>query len=90
MGGCLSQCIIHLCTQEKVESQNKPSPNKSLVTDTILQTTLDNECAICLEAMKRDQWVSLLPCGHIFHTQCIFTWLYRKPVCPYCETGVKI
>lgn len=60
------------------------------VHDYILQTELDTECAICLETLKTGDWISLLPCGHIFHTQCIFAWFYQKRVCPYCERPVEI
>ena len=90
MGGCLSQCMIHLCTEEDKPKNEITKKDIGVVTDYIIQSTLETECAICLDTIKRDQWVSLLPCGHLFHTQCIFTWFYIKQVCPYCETEVKI
>jgi hypothetical protein len=87
MGSCLSQCIIHYLYANR-ETHAKATSGG--VHDYILQTELDIECAICLETLKAGNWISLLPCGHIFHTQCVFAWFYQKRVCPYCETPVEI
>ncbi|KAJ1799474.1 hypothetical protein LPJ59_001807 [Coemansia sp. RSA 2399] len=46
-------------------------------------------CVICLEAYIVDDNVRVLPCGHVFHDQCIIPWLLRpKPSfheCPMCK-----
>ncbi|KAJ2393006.1 hypothetical protein GGI23_005106, partial [Coemansia sp. RSA 2559] len=34
-------------------------------------------CVICLEAYIVDDKVRVLPCGHVFHDQCIIPWLLR-------------
>ncbi|KAJ7956258.1 RING-H2 finger protein [Quillaja saponaria] len=45
------------------------------------------ECAVCLENFKVGDKCRLLPnCNHIFHVQCIDTWLLRTPICPFCRT----
>jgi|MDSY01.1.fsa_nt_gb hypothetical protein len=87
MGSCLSQCIIHYRNSQK---ETHATATSGGVHDYILQTDLDTECAICLETLKMGHWMSLLPCGHIFHTQCVFAWFNQKKVCPYCETPVEI
>lgn len=39
-------------------------------------------CIICLEK-KKDKCV--LPCGHIYHENCISKWLNKNPTCPICR-----
>merc|ERR1712130_944555 len=42
------------------------------------------DCSICLEDIKLGEEVPILPCNHIFHTQCIYPWLQKKNICPFC------
>ncbi|KAK9901981.1 hypothetical protein WJX75_000185 [Coccomyxa subellipsoidea] len=41
----------------------------------------ERECAICQEDMAQTKVLSL-PCGHIFHKDCVKEWLQRKANCP--------
>ncbi len=43
-------------------------------------------CAICRDTIT-DQKV--LPCGHVFDTDCINEWLQRSRQCPYCRAPVS-
>ncbi|KAJ1986291.1 E3 ubiquitin-protein ligase rnf13 [Coemansia spiralis] len=47
-------------------------------------------CVICLEEYVVDDEVRVLPCGHVFHDQCITPWLLRPKSkfheCPMCKT----
>ena len=45
------------------------------------------ECAICLEDFH-NQKVTLLECGHIFHTNCLLTNKQTSLECPYCRAPV--
>jgi hypothetical protein len=57
---------------------------------TIIQKETSNttcvDCTVCLENIKKDQIISILPCKHEFHQLCIETWLkeYSK-MCPLCK-----
>ncbi|KAK1616542.1 hypothetical protein QYE76_022295 [Lolium multiflorum] len=47
------------------------------------------QCAICLVVMPDGEVVRRLPaCGHMFHVECIDTWLYSHPTCPLCRCDV--
>lgn len=45
----------------------------------------DTTCSICLMDMERGK---LLPCGHIFHLQCLLEWIQRRQVCPTCRASI--
>ena len=42
------------------------------------------ECSICFEEIKNNNFKTL-NCGHIFHKNCIDSWLKINPICPYCR-----
>eukprot|EP00466_Bigelowiella_natans_P003483 jgi/Bigna1/53710/estExt_Genewise1Plus.C_230070 len=42
---------------------------------------LDTRCTICLESM--DEGIKL-PCSHVFHKHCLYTWLFNSNRCPNC------
>jgi hypothetical protein len=49
-------------------------------------------CAICQEDITSGI-VGVTPCHHMFHNKCIKKWLTKKcthPVCPSCNTDVRI
>ncbi|KAH7130862.1 hypothetical protein EDB81DRAFT_631882, partial [Dactylonectria macrodidyma] len=44
------------------------------------------DCVICLETLQDSDKVRHLPCGHIFHSNCITMWfLNRRDTCPVCK-----
>ena len=44
-----------------------------------------DECAICLTAYQEGDEMSLLPCKHELHTQCLTPWLKQTNSCPLCR-----
>lgn len=46
--------------------------------------TCDNTCVICLEEVISRGHV-YLACNHVFHRDCIDTWLNKNSSCPYCR-----
>ena len=45
------------------------------------------ECPICLEPILGSS--KHLHCSHIFHKNCIDTWLSQKDTCPLCRTLIN-
>lgn len=44
------------------------------------------ECVVCLENFETGCLVMGLPCGHVFHQQCIVVWLVGgRHCCPVCR-----
>eukprot|EP00493_Phyllostaurus_siculus_P022305 UN22637 len=45
-------------------------------------------CAICLEEYESNHEVRRLPCGHVFHTECVDIWFDSSINCPLCKTSI--
>eukprot|EP00053_Salpingoeca_punica_P016588 m.157250 g.157250 ORF g.157250 m.157250 type:complete len:219 (+) comp17002_c1_seq4:3001-3657(+) len=48
----------------------------------------DKDCNICLDTFKENKNATSLPCGHMFHTPCIETWLAESAICPVCRAVI--
>ncbi|XP_021692097.2 RING-H2 finger protein ATL57-like [Hevea brasiliensis] len=47
------------------------------------------ECAICLGEFEEKDTVKIIPyCKHVFHLECIDTWLKMHVTCPVCR-GIR-
>lgn len=60
-----------------------------------VSSSADIDCAICLEkivpeAKCDEEKPRTLDCSHIFHRECIGSWLVQKHNCPLCRTAVKV
>lgn len=41
-------------------------------------------CTICFGPIENGDRVGAIPCNHVFHADCLKTWLARRQVCPLC------
>lgn len=63
-------------------------------TPTPAQLERADDCSICSSALRDaealQQWGEpvALPCGHVFHQDCILPWLERHHNCPLCRAEV--
>lgn len=46
-------------------------------------------CAVCLSDYEAGEKLRKLPCDHLFHLECIDTWLKRNKVCPLCVQDIQ-
>lgn len=50
----------------------------------------DKDCNICIESLDNNTFKTKLSCNHIYHTECIKTWLLNSSTkCPCCRTDVR-
>lgn len=42
-------------------------------------------CVICSNKYKNGEKATMLPCIHMFHSQCVQEWLRTKNFCPVCK-----
>lgn len=91
----LDRVITQLMEQH--QSGNAPGPAsetaiEELPTKQIEQKDLgDNgkaECSICMDEVQIGNTVTVLPCSHWFHHDCIKAWLGEHDTCPHCRQGI--
>lgn len=61
-----------------------------IATITVEQEHVDKElpCSVCLTEFILGEPVRNLACKHLFHDQCIITWLEQHDNCPLCRTPI--
>ncbi|KAK7253538.1 ubiquitin-protein transferase [Aureococcus anophagefferens] len=50
-----------------------------------LRKDSNEACCVCLEPHEVGSVAARLPCGHLFHEQCVTEWLTRHCSCPVCR-----
>lgn len=43
------------------------------------------DCSICQDPFEVDQSVYKLPCRHVYHVDCVTSWLQQRNTCPLCR-----
>lgn len=46
------------------------------------------ECSVCMDAVEIGDEVTVLPCKHWFHGDCVGAWLKEHDTCPHCRQGI--
>lgn len=46
------------------------------------------ECSVCMDAVDIGDEVTILPCNHWFHGECVGAWLKEHDTCPHCRAGI--
>ncbi|KAI5299447.1 hypothetical protein KEM56_003228, partial [Ascosphaera pollenicola] len=61
---------------------------KKPVDTSMLDDEGNAECTICMENVEVGTEVTVLPCKHWFHTECITLWLKEHDSCPHCRKSI--
>ena len=46
------------------------------------------KCSICKINFNNNEDISILPCGHVFHKNCVYNWFFNNKTCP--EDGMPV
>lgn len=83
----LDDNMLTALTMEVSMHDYKMIPASSEAIQTLLKKstvqTQDECCSICLEGLDINAYK--MPCNHMFHHQCIVTWLQNSHMCPLCR-----
>lgn len=75
---------------DDIEEQSSAVSASSMCHDGI-EVAAPLECAICLEAFVPDEivsWSANPKCSHVFHHDCIKSWLLSHTDCPFCRKTI--
>ena len=50
----------------------------------------NKECIVCLSEFEVGESITTLPCVHIFHNECIKSWLKSNNHCPICKFEITL
>ena len=74
-------------------SSNNNSLDQSIIaflnTFKVGEDMLSENCVICKEKYKEEEFVIKLKCNHIFHKKCLLKWFEKDNTCPLCRGLVK-
>lgn len=74
----------YTATSEEVDAL--PRPDTSLHLGGSNQDMMNQgQCSICLDEFLQGQTLIKLPCGHMYHPECLTPWLTNHDNCPYCR-----
>jgi hypothetical protein len=61
---------------------------KKKIDDPVLGVEKKAECSVCLEDFSLGNEVTVLPCRHCFHGDCVEAWLITHDACPLCRESI--
>lgn len=62
---------------------------KKQVDDKMLGAEGKAECTICMDDLTKGEEVTVLPCSHWFHGECVTLWLKQHNTCPICRAAIE-
>ena len=79
---------------ERMLHHTRDNPTDAAIVSELPETKIDDinkldndkkNCVICMEDFKAGDTSTNLPCLHMFHTNCIQSWLKKQNTCPICK-----
>ena len=79
---------------ERMLHYSRENPTDATIVSELPETQIDDikkldkdkqNCVICMEDFKNGDKSTNLPCLHMFHTNCIQSWLKTQNTCPICK-----
>ena len=71
--------------QPENPTQKESSEHDSQVQDDPDDNCLEESCIICFQPIEAGDRIGDLSCNHVFHADCLKTWLKRRNSCPLCN-----
>ncbi|KAL9102339.1 MAG: hypothetical protein Q9187_009136 [Circinaria calcarea] len=91
----LDRVITQLMEQHNASSAPGPaSPAaiaalpKTKIDESMLGSDGKAECSVCMDNVSVGDEVTMLPCKHWFHGDCVGAWLKEHDTCPHCRQSI--
>jgi hypothetical protein len=84
---------------ERMLHHTRENPTDAAIVSELPETKIDDikkldndkkNCVICMEDFKNGDKTTNLPCLHMFHTNCIQSWLKTQNTCPICKFKLTV
>ncbi|KAH8743240.1 hypothetical protein F5883DRAFT_48431 [Diaporthe sp. PMI_573] len=89
--------IITQIREANLQSNAAPPASESAI-EKLEKTELDRQmmgdgakvdCTICIDELYLGDDVTVLPCKHWFHGECVVRWLEEHNTCPICRAPIE-
>ena len=47
-----------------------------------------SKCGVCKNNFRAREEITVLPCGHVYHKNCVYNWFINNKTCP--EDGTVV
>ncbi|KAK4148989.1 hypothetical protein C8A00DRAFT_38419 [Chaetomidium leptoderma] len=95
------EALDRIVTQlmEASPQTNAAPPASQMAIDTLEKKKVDDEmlgpegkagCTICIDDINKGDEVSVLPCKHWYHGECVILWLKEHNTCPICRKPIEV
>lgn len=86
----LDQTLLNTVMQQSMEEDElKRNDKVNIILEKVkYKEDEPKECEICLEQIKKDDYICNLDCFHSFHFDCIYEWMHYKKNCPVCRNKI--
>ena len=79
-------------SRDQKESQRRGSYGSVAQGEAVAKPNNGDEephCSICLGEYEEGEELCTLPCGHVYHNDCIGSWCSNHTRCPLCNTDLE-
>ena len=52
--------------------------------------TQEDTCPVCQDKFNENEKCVKIPCGHVYHLDCLLPWLNTNNTCPVCRDVINI
>ncbi|CAL1142395.1 unnamed protein product [Cladocopium goreaui] len=68
------------------EDDSRPGMSRDARAELRVKTVLEEDiCVVCQETMPAGSKAKAMPCGHLFHDDCLISWVKKSNSCPTCR-----
>ncbi|CAE7542187.1 AIP2 [Symbiodinium pilosum] len=68
------------------EDDRRPGMSRDARAELRVKTVLEEDvCVVCQEVMPAGSKAKAMPCGHLFHDECLLSWVKKSNSCPTCR-----